>query len=90
MSLSSTNDGLKNKTDNLKSPVLWSGWISTEKELPSEDNDAQQILLCLHFQKSESLVLCGLFKNGQFHCLETDCVYNNVSHWAYLPTCPTT
>lgn len=68
--------------------VLWAGWISTEKELPSDDMDGEQILMCLDFQKSESLVLCGVWKDGQFHCLDTDDVYENVGHWACLPTCP--
>lgn len=84
----STNDELKNETANGTKPVLWAGWISTEKELPSDEMDGEQILMCLDFQKSESLVLCGVWKDGQFHCLDTDDVYENVGHWACLPTCP--
>ena len=81
-------DDLKNETPADAKPVLWAGWIPTEKELPSDDMDGEQILLCLDFYKSESLVLCGVWRGGQFHSLETDDVYENVGHWAYLPICP--
>lgn len=79
---------LKTETPADAKPVLWAGWISTEKQLPSDEMDGEQILMCLDFQNSESLVLCGVWKDCQFHCLDTDDVHENVGHWACLPTCP--
>lgn len=82
------NVNFKNETPDDAKPVLWAGWISTEKELPSDDVEGEQILMSLDYDNSESLVLCGVWKDGEFHCLDTDDVYYNVGHWAYLPTCP--
>jgi hypothetical protein len=70
----------------LQNQSLWPGWISTEKESPSDEMDGEQILMRLDYQQSGSVVLCGVWKNGQFHCLDTDDVYENVVQWAYLPT----
>lgn len=69
-------------------PVLWTGWISVKNELPSHEMNGEQIILCLDYQKTEPLVLCGVWKDSEFHCLETDDVFGNVSHWAHLPKCP--
>jgi hypothetical protein len=66
-------------------PTLWDGWIATEKEMPPEAMEAQQILMVLSFEKSEPLVICGIWKDGKFHCCETNNVYPNVSHWSCLP-----
>lgn len=75
------------ETANGTKPVLWAGWISTEKELPSDEMDGEQILMVLTYKLSEPLVICGYWEGG-FHNLETGDYYDNVSHWAYLPTCP--
>lgn len=69
-------------------PVLWTGWISVENELPSHEMNGEQIILCLDYQKTEPLVLCGVWKDNEFHCLETDDVFDNVSHWTHLPKYP--
>ena len=81
------NDDLKNKPHADAKPVLWAGWISTEKELPSDEMDGEQVLMVLTYKSSEPLVICGYWEDG-FYSLETGDYYDNVSHWAYLPTCP--